>query len=390
MHFRSAKDPNGFNPELLPLHVMDGVGWLPGLLRKEPMPFDASGFASGVGQGGSSYSDYDQRICQAAKTWIDEAAKNADKPWILFVSFVSPHYPLNPPSSFGERYLLEDVELPYNYDDASRPTHPAVRHILDHSGYDRHFKSETEVRAARAAYYGLCTFIDCLVGELVERISATNQADRTQVIFTSDHGEMLGNHGAWTKMLMYEESAGIPLIVSGPDVPRGNVCETPVSLVDVAPTVLSASSSSSAVSREHASDLPGSSLTTIASKSYDRDRTVFSEYHDGWSISGCFMVRWGQWKYVHYEGFNAQLFDVTADPQERCDLSDSVGHQNILIEGSRRLRAIVDPAKADEAAFAAQAQLIEQHGGEAALRRLHEQYFDFTPISEEAGGTARD
>jgi len=382
LHYRSSDYDNGFDPEILPLHVLNGQGWIPGILRRDPMPFDASGFAGGVGRGGSSYSEYDRNIADAALRWINTDGSRADdKPWLMFVSFVSPHYPINAPDEFFDLYDDEQIDMPFCYRADERPKHPAVRRIIDCSGYDRHFKDEDHVRLARRAYYGLCSYIDHLLGEILVSLDENGLGDNTNIIFTSDHGEMLGNHGTWTKMVMYEDSAGIPMIMAGPDVPRGKVVDTPVSLVDIAPSIMQCAGQDI----PDGFDLPGHSLYDIAAADSDPDRTVFSEYHDGWSDTGAFMVRWGNWKYVHYEGYAApQLFDLENDPEERHDLGEDPEFANVCKDGAGRLRAIVDPQQANSQAFADQESLINRLGGEDVIRNATGLYFDHTPLSEEA------
>lgn len=382
LHYRSSDDDNGFDPEILPLHVVNGQGWIPGILRRDPLPFDASGYAGGVGRGGSSYSDYDRRICDAARAWIRrEGSAESDKPWLLFVSFVSPHYPINAPDEFFDLYEGAEIDMPFCHGADERPKHPAVRRIIDSAGYDRHFRDEDHIRLARRAYYGLCSYIDHLVGEILATLDANGLGDRTTVIFTSDHGDMLGNHGTWTKMIMYEDSAGIPMIMTGPGVPAGKVVETPVSLIDIAPSVLQCAGQDGPASAE----LPGSSLYDIAAAADDHGRTVFSEYHDGWSDTGSFMVRWDRWKYVHYEGYDApQLFDLDNDPRESRDLGEDPAFAPQRAEGARRLREIVDPTVANAQAFADQEALIAHYGGEEGIRNMQGLYFDYTPLSKES------
>lgn len=382
LHYRSSDDDNGFDPELVPLHVTDGKGWIPGLLRRDPLPFDASGYAGNVGRGGSSYSDYDRRICDAAKTWISGECHGgkSEKPWLLYVSFVSPHYPVNAPADFFDLYDPDQIDMPFCYEEDKRPRHPAVRRIIDSAGYDRHFRDEDHIRLTRQAYYGLCSYIDHLVGELIETLDENGLSDNTTIMFTSDHGDMLGNHGAWTKMIMYEDSVGVPLIMAGPGLPPDKVVKTPVSLIDIAPSTLQCAG----VGVPEDADLAGCSLYDIAAAPDDHDRTVFSEYHDGWSDTGSFMVRWGQWKYVHYEGYDVpQLFDLANDPRESRDLGSETGFEEIRTEGARRLRQIVDPTAANAQAFADQDALIEHYGGEQAIRNMEYLYFDYTPLSEE-------
>ena len=106
------------------------------------------------------------------------------------------------------------------------------------------------------------------------------------------------------------------------------------------------------------------------------------------SITGCFMLRWDHWKFIHYEGYEPQLFDLARDPGEREDLAARGTHRDVLRAGRRKLEAILDPAEVDRRAFADQRALIERHGGERGLLDRMHLYFDYTPMSAEAAGRA--
>ena len=108
--------------------------------------------------------------------------------------------------------------------------------------------------------------------------------------------------------------------------------------------------------------LPGTSLLRLLDGE-DADRTVFSEYHAVGSMTGIFMVRFGRYKYIHYEGYRPQLFDLEADPMETRDLALEGGHDAPIAEGESRLRAICDPAAVSARAFADQERRIEELGG---------------------------
>ncbi len=377
LHFRSADDDNGFSREILPMHVVDGVGWLPGLLREDPPDFAAAAeLAAEVGAGDSAYTDYDRAVTAAAEEWL-AGRGDTTGPWAAFVSLVSPHYPLTAPRDFFDMYDPAAMDLPVAYAASERPRHPELRNIARFFDYDRHFDEE-RLRAAKSAYYGLISFMDDCVGRVLAALDASKQAGDTLVVYLSDHGDMMGDHGFWTKQVMYEASAGVPLIVAGPGVPQGRRVGTGASLVDLAATALEASG----VDDGLAATLPGRSLCDLARRDDDPGRTVFSEYHDGGSSTATFMVRWDRWKYVHYVGHPPQLFDLGADPAERNDLAqpgvDAPGVRDALGEGRRRLGEICHPDAVNAACFADQKRRITALGGEAVCRGAHA--FNHTPV----------
>ncbi len=376
LHYKSSTADNGFDPEILPLHVSQSVGWIPGLFRKSPLPFDASGFANNIGGGGSEYSQYDGRICEQACQWLSNSS-NTDIPWVLFVSLVSPHYPLRSPNQFFDLYDPDHVDMPFCYHESERPSHPVVRKIMAASGYDQHF-DEQKIRLARAAYYGLCSYVDHLVGQLLQTLDDNDLTSDTRIIFTSDHGEMLGNHGAWTKMLMLEDSVSIPMLLSGPGIDEGIVSTTPVSLLDIAPMLY----------KDHHCPFPdhtldGESLAEL-SKENPQNRNVLSQYHDGWSPTGFYMIRWENWKYIHYQDYDPELFDLENDPQERTNLADKKHYKQVLKAGHEKLGSWLDPEAVNRKAFSDQQKLIDQYGGVDGIKKKMELYFDYTPISSEA------
>jgi choline-sulfatase len=219
------------------------------------------------------------------------------------------------------------------------------------------------VRRAIAAYMGLVSFLDSQVGTILSALEETGLLDNTRVVYTSDHGDNLGARGLWGKSTMYEESAGIPLILAGPDVPAGNVCDTPVSLVDGFPTFVHALG---ARPDERDLGLPGHSLLDIA-HGYVPQRTVLSEYHAAGAMTGSYMIRHGRYKYIHYVGLPAMLFDLEADPHERNDLGGQAGCAAVVRECEARLRTVVDPEAADAQARDDQRRYIEKHGGADAI-----------------------
>ena len=381
LHFRSAEDDNGFSEEILPMHVVGGVGWPVGLLRETLPPYDsASELAADVGVGTSTYTDYDLDITAATEDWLRNK-KDSTEPWAAFVSLVSPHYPLTCPEEYFAMYNPAQVDLPVGYRERFAPEHSELKNVLDFFDYDRYF-DEQKMREAKAAYYGLTSFMDNCVGRILQALSASAQAENTVVVYVSDHGDMLGDQGFWTKQVMYEQSAGVPMIIAGPGVPAGRCVTTAASLVDLAATAVDVTG---VTHNDDSRALPGSSLRELACATDDPERTVLSEYHDGGSTTGTFMVRWQQWKYVHYVGHDPQLFDLQADPDELKDLVKTSADQpetaTLLAEGERRLREICDPDAVNEQCFADQKKRIAELGGEEACLTAY--CFNHTPTPNE-------
>lgn len=370
LHHRSGADDDGFSHRVLPMFIAGGVGWLQGLPRREPLPYDEGAELAGdVGSGETTYTRYDRRVTEAATAWLEDRAVADDKPWCAFVSLVAPHYPLSAPHDFTAMYPIEDVPPP-----EIRPVddpHPAVAAMRSFFDYGRWFDRELTQRG-RQAYFALTSWLDHNVGQVLASLERAGQLDNTLVIYTSDHGEMAGNRGLWCKSFMYRDSVDVPLIMAGPGVAPGATCDTEVNLVDVAATVEDAAGLASA----------GESLRLIAAQPTDEDRVGFSEYHDGGSITGSFAVRRGQWKYVEHVDYAPQLYDTGSDPDELADLGASAAHATVRSEMAAALRDIVDPDGANANAFASQAVLLDEHGGRDGVARAFR--FNHTPIPTDA------
>lgn len=379
LHYRSAADPTGFDEQILPMHVKDGRGDISGALRADMPPKRAArGLAENLGPGDSAVLRYDRQIAERACAWLREAgARPPGPPWALFVSFLAPHYPLVAPPEFYAMYPPEEAPLPRPTPAEDPSHHPWVRAIRKAWPYDD-YMDEGKRRVAVASYFGMCSFLDANVGAVLGAIDAARLADRTRVIYASDHGESLGKRGIWGKSTLYEEAAAVPLVLAGRGVPQGKICRTPVSLVDAHPTILDALGEEMTEAEKR--DLPGASWFGIAAASDDPGRCAFSEYHAAGAPTAGYMIRRGRYKYIHYVGFPPELFDLENDPGEARDLSGDPGRASVLGELEAALRRVVDPVAADRKARADQAALVERYGGREAVLG-HAGYFGSpTPV----------
>jgi choline-sulfatase len=291
---------------------------------------------------------------------------------VLYVGFVSPHFPLVAPPEFYRLYPESAVPWPEMYEPAERPRHPFTDAMRKCMCFDEPFDPPM-VRRALAAYFGLVSFLDDNIGRILRALEATGLAADTRVIYSSDHGDNLGARGMWGKSTMYEESAGIPLILAGPDVAAGAVCRVPVTLVDLFPTIVQ---STGLRPDPRDAGLPGASLLEI-SRGQAPQRTILSEYHAAGAPTAAFMIRRGRCKYVHYVGMPPMLFDLEADPGERHDLGRDPAAASMIADCEAALRRIVDPEAVHSLAMADQREKIAEHGGKEAI--LKKGTFRYSP-----------
>ena len=173
-------------------------------------------------------------------------------------------------------------------------------------------------------------------------------------------------------MTLYDESAAVPMIIAGPGIAENKIVSTLTSLVDIYPTILQGVGAEDDNNRR-----PGIALQELA-KGDDFDRPILSEYHDGGSPTGMFMLRNADWKYNYYPGYPPELYDMQDDPDELADLGESKAHADIRAHCHRQMLSLVDPETANKQAFADQAAKIEELGGVEAL--MNSEQFDFTPV----------
>lgn len=367
LHYRNETDDTGFDRQQFAAHIMDGIGQVWGSVREPlPDPFPAAPLFKHIGAGESSYNRFDRAVADQAAQWLRQRGQSGDEsPWVLFVGLVAPHFPLIVPPEYLDRYPVADMPLPDLHPDRGYRRHPWVERHARFSRHDEQLGSDDRRRLARASYYALTTFMDEQVGKVLDALAASGQAGNTTVIYSSDHGDNLGERGLWNKCTLYRDSTAVPMIVRGPGIPAGAIRRTNVSLVDIFPTVLHATGVAPAAAD---ASLPGRSLVASAAGAEDEARLGFSEYHAVGSESAGYMLADSRYKYHHYVGHAPELFDLLADPAETRDLAGDPQYATLLEQFQDRLRGMLDPVEVDRQAKSDQRQLVERFGGrEAAL-----------------------
>ncbi len=246
-----------------------------------------------------------------------------------------PHNPLICSRTLFDRYM-EQIPLPEPVSPAYPDTlHPAMRKWRERRGVDE--LTPEQNRRGMAAYYGLVTELDGNVGRIINAVKSSTTAERTVIIYCSDHGDMACEHGMWWKSSFYDGSARVPLIVSWPpELPHGKN-DAVISLIDVGPTVL---------------DLAGTPLLPdVSGRSFagflrcegtipDWPHEVFSEYIGLLGDQPACMVRRGPWKLNYYHEFQScQLFNMVEDPGEMHDRAEDPDCRGIVADCKDRIHA---------------------------------------------------
>ena len=270
--------------------------------------------------------DYDEEVGFSTRRKLHDLARDADdRPFFLTASFIHPHDPYVARPEWWNLYDHDQIDLPDPIaDDAIDPHTARIRSAIeaDTVGY-----TDDQMRGARHGYYANVSYFDDWLGKLVATVEEAGLADNTIVIVTSDHGDMLGDRGAWFKMSFHERSARVPFVIAGPGVSQReipNVC----SHLDLLPTLLDIATDGGPWP-ELGVDLEGRSLWNLASGDTDDVSETTGEYTAEMTSHPMFMIRRGDYKYIHCDTDPPLLFDVDSDPLERTNLAADSAHAEL-------------------------------------------------------------
>jgi arylsulfatase A-like enzyme len=280
-----------------------------------------------------------------ALAFIDEAGA---QPWCLHLSYIKPHWPYIATAPYHNMYGADDV-IPANRSETELiDPHPAIAAFMSHEE-SRNFSREDVRQTVIPTYMGLISQLDHHIGRVLAHLQERGIAERTIIVFTSDHGDYLGDHWLGEKELFHEEIVRVPLIVFDPrpvaDTTRGTRIDDLVEAIDLVPTFLSWAEGSNEDSR-----LEGLALNSLVVGQHTsgwRD-AVFSDSDYVFRFARrvlelpaqsarAFMVRTNRWKYVFFEKLPPQLFDLQSDPRELSDLGRMPEHRSVCSEMEQRL-----------------------------------------------------
>ncbi len=294
------------------------------------------GIGSGLSLHAADGTSEEQTDGMVATEAIRLMKENRNRPFFLAVGFFRPHSPYVAPKRFFDMYDLNRMlpaQFPQNdFDDIPKPAL-----FVDPPNWNI---KEEKMREAIQAYYASVTFMDEQLGRVLAALSQLGLEDNTIVVFWSDHGYHLGEHGQWLKMTLFEEAARVPLVVAGPGVKaKGKACSRTVELLDLYPTL------SDLCNLAQPSATEGKSLKPLLQNPNSRwDRPAYTQLvrqDKSGKIKG-YSVRTEQWRYTEWEKgkMGVELYDHKHDPREWTNLANSPRYAK-TVQKMKRLLARV-------------------------------------------------
>ena len=273
----------------------------------------------------SNQLDFDEEVVFKARQYLyDHVRLTPEQPFCLTVSMTHPHDPYTIPREYWDRYEGVDIPMPRQHIEQSEQDPHSQRLLKVIDLWDKPLP-EDKIRDARRAYFGACSYIDDNIGKLLGTLEECGLAEDTLIVFSGDHGDMLGERGLWYKMHWFEMSARVPLLVHAPKRFAAHRVSQSVSTLDLLPTLVDMAGGQV----EQGLELEGRSLLPHLKGEGGHDE-VLGEYMAEGTLSPLMMIRRGPWKFVYSEQDPLLLFNLDNDPLERQNLAESSENKGIL------------------------------------------------------------
>jgi choline-sulfatase len=298
------------------------------------------------GSGRSGYQTVDEETAALACDWLNEkgqAHADTGDPFCLMVGFQLPHCPF---VATPEDYAVFDGKVPPSTQPTTTPEHPWLARWRKDCDIGK--INEADKLRARTAYYALVMRMDQLIGNVLDALETAGLDKNTLIVYCSDHGDQLGEHGHWWEGTFYEDSVGVPLILSWPErLPQGIQRNQIINLIDIGATLIEATGAP-ALPASH-----GRSLLRLCQTPASRwENATFSEYVTDATANWCGseptrqrMIRRGRFKLIYIDGYDPILFDLEDDPDEAYDLADDPKLADIRSHLTAEVLEAWDPVK---------------------------------------------
>jgi len=274
------------------------------------------------------------------------------KPWAIYVGLTQPHPKWIALPKFRDMYPPATMPLPLIPEGYLETRHTFFQIAANFKNIQAPIP-KARVQNARAAYYGMVSELDENIGRLLDQLERSGELENTLIVYTADHGEMLGEHGMWLKNVLLENAARVPLILAGAGLPKGKIVATPVSHVDMVATILEMGGA------KQMEKARGVSLAGLANgQTGSHPGFTYSESHSESNCTGSFMLRKGDWKYLYFSGDDPLLFNLKDDPGEFMNLAGRPDTAAIQKQLHQHLLSLVAPDAVTRRAFDAQDRVL--------------------------------
>ena len=300
------------------------------------------GLGSSISVLAAEGTDEEQTDGLVATAIISLMEQHRDEPFFLAAGFYRPHSPYVAPKKYFDHYPLDEIDMPEE-SELSQDGFPPIAFRSTHPwpwlGVTRE-----EARLGKQGYYASISFVDAQVGRLLDALERLGLAEKTVVVFWSDHGYFVGEKGMWKKQSTFERVARAPLIISAPGHTRGGLCPSPVEFLDIYPTL------ADVCSLEPPARLEGVSLRPLLEDpGTEWDRPAYTQTHRNGTRG--YTVRTPRWRYTEWgpDGERGvELYDHKSDPHEETNLVNDPEHVAIIEELRPLLRKVSGPGFAGE------------------------------------------
>ncbi|WP_020409983.1 choline-sulfatase [Hahella ganghwensis] len=335
MHFCGPDQLHGFEERLTTDIYPADYGWFPDWEDFSQRPTWYHNMSS-VTQAGpcvrTNQLDFDDEVVFHAQRYLYNAVRGNDqRPFCLTVSMTHPHDPYATPKEYWDLYENEDIDLP-QVRIAPEDQDPHSKRLQHVFAYQDQEITDQQIINARRAYYGAISYVDHQIGVLMKTLDETGLAENTIIVFSGDHGDMLGERDLWYKMSWFERSSRVPMIVHAPERFNPHRVSQSVSTMDLLPTF--AALANDGKEPEYAMPIQGRSLLPHLRNTGGHDE-VIGEYYGEGAIAPLFMIRRGDFKFVCSSPDPDQLFNLKEDPLELNNLASYPSHQSLLKEFQR-------------------------------------------------------
>ncbi len=310
--------------------------------------------------------DHDGVLARRAIDFI-RSRKGQSKPWAVYVGMHMPHPKWEAHKKYEGWYPVDKMPMPEMPAGYLERRHTMFQVLANFKNISSPIEP-AKIRRARAAYFGMVSEVDEFVGWVLDEVVQSGQLDNTLFVYTSDHGEMGGDHGLWLKNVLLENAARVPLLMAGAGLPSGRAVETAVSHADLVATLVELGNAKAT------QPLRGHSLVPLArGDSGPHPGFAYAESHSEGNCTGSFLIRKGDWKYIYFTGDEPLLFNLKDDPGEFNNLAGRPATNAQQRELHAHLTSLVDPDAVTESAFAEQERLLAAMVKSRSREQFHQE-----------------